>query len=91
MYAFSLVGGSKFLAEFAAHQSAPQRVLPKHSRIQRPLLWPEKPAQTAGQKNGFDAAQAQADHRCLDGLGGLRQPNKGELATRRHCAAMVLS
>ena len=71
------IGSGQLLAELSAYHRASQRMSPKDHRIQHPLLRGESLSQAAGEKNGFDATQAQANDRPLDGFGRLRQAKQG--------------
>src|SRR5258708_9822636 len=50
---------------------------PEYGGVERPLFCGESLPQAAGEKNGFDATQAEGNHGSLDGLGRLRQAEQG--------------
>src|SRR5690349_6321832 len=85
------VGARELFAQFAAHHCAAQRMLPENSRIQSDFLPGNAcPMQQVKRIDSTRRNPRITTAAAID-LGGCARPKSGELATRRHCAAIVLS
>jgi len=91
MYALSPSSLWSFSLNLRHTMAQPRECRPEDGGIQRPTLVGKGIRQAAGEKDGLHTTKPQTDDRRPDGIGDFARPNKGELATRKHCAAMVLS